>query len=183
MAELSTIARPYAEALFAAVKGGASGAASADAWVALLNEMAALMRHPKVAEVVADPKLDGEQVFGLLTGLMKSKLPAEGANFLRMLIDNDRLSTLPEIARQFRELKNGAEGVADCVIESAFALSDAQVNELVATLTKKFGLKLKPEVRVDASLIGGVRVVVGDHVLDTSVRTRLAQMQAALMAA
>jgi F-type H+-transporting ATPase subunit delta len=179
MAELSTIARPYAEALFDAAK--ASG--SLDAWVGLADELAALARHPKVAEVVADPKLGESQVFDLLTGLMKSKLPAEGANFLRMLIENDRLAALPEIARQFRALKNAAEGVADCLIESALPISDAQVNDLLAALAKKFGLKLKPEVRVDAGLIGGVRVTVGDHVLDTSVRTRLAQMQAALTAA
>jgi F-type H+-transporting ATPase subunit delta len=174
MAELSTIARPYAEALFAAAKAGGG----LDPWVAVVDEMAALAGHPKVAEVVADPKLTGEQVFGLLSGMMKTRLPAEGANFLRMLIDNDRLAALPQIARQFRALKNEAEGVADCVIESAFALSDAQVADLVAALSKKFGLKLKPEVRVDASLIGGVRVIVGDHVLDTSVKT-----QAALTAA
>ncbi len=97
-------------------------------------------------------------------------------------MENDRLAALPEIARQFRVLKNESEGVADCLIESAFPMSDAQVAELLAALSKKFGLKLKPEVRVDAGLIGGVRVTVGDHVLDTSVKTRLAQMQAALTA-
>jgi F-type H+-transporting ATPase subunit delta len=179
MAELSTIARPYAEALFAAAKS----AGSLDACLTAVDELAALLRHPKVAEVVSDPKLGDTQVFDLLTGLAKTRLPAEGANFLRMLIDNDRLAALPEIARQFRVLKNQSEGVADCLIESAFPMSEAQVGDLLAVLSKKFALKLKPEVRVDASLIGGVRVTVGDHVLDTSVKTRLAQMQAALTAA
>lgn len=183
MAELSTIARPYAEALFAAAK--ASGAQ--DAWVAAADELAALAKHPQVADVVADPKLDAAQVFDLLTGLLKSKLPGglhnEGANFLKMLIENDRLAALPEIARQFRVLKNESEGVADCLIESAFPMSEAQVSDLLAALSRKFGLKLKPEVRVDAGLIGGVRVTVGDHVLDTSVKTQLGQMQAALTAA
>ena len=79
-------------------------------------------------------------------------------------------------------LKNEAEGVADCLIETAFAMSDVQVDELIGLLTKKFGLRLKPEVKVDAALIGGVRVTVGDHVLDTSVKTQLARMQAALTA-
>lgn len=183
MAELSTIARPYAEALFAAAKSGGT----LDAWVAVTDELAALVRHPQVAEVVADPKLGDGQVLDLLTGLLKSKLPEgannAGKNFLQMLVENDRLAALPEIARQFRQLKNESEGVADCLIESAFPMSDAQVSDLLAALSKKFGLKLKPEVRVDAALIGGVRVTVGDHVLDTSVKTRLAQMQAALTAA
>jgi F-type H+-transporting ATPase subunit delta len=179
MAELSTIARPYAEALFNAAQAGGS----LETWLVATDELAMLARHPQVAEVVSDPKLGDRQVFDLLTGLMKSQLPAEGKNFLQMLIDNDRLVALPEIARQFRVLKNQSEGVADCLIESAFPMNDAQVSELLSALAKKFALKLKPEVRVDASLIGGVRVTVGDHVLDTSVKTRLAQMQAALTAA
>jgi F-type H+-transporting ATPase subunit delta len=179
MAELSTIARPYAEALFAAAKSSGS----LESWVAVADELAAVARHPQVAAVVADPKLGNAQVLDLLTGLMKSKLPAEGRNFLQMLVDNDRLAALPEIARQFRILKNESEGVADCLIESAFPMSEAQVSDLLSALSIKFGLKLKPEVRVDAGLIGGVRVTVGDHVLDTSVKTRLGQMQAALTAA
>jgi F-type H+-transporting ATPase subunit delta len=179
MAELSTIARPYAEALFTAAKAGGS----LDAWVVAAGELAALARHPQVAEVISDPKLGERQVFDLLTGLMKSTLPADGSNFLKLLIENDRLAALPEIARQFRILKNQSEGVADCLIESAFPMNESQVADLLAALSKKFALKLKPEVRVDAGLIGGVRVTVGDHVLDTSVKTRLAQMQAALTAA
>lgn len=179
MAELSTIARPYAEALFSAAKA----AGSLEAWVAVADELAGLVRHPRVAEVVADPKLGSTQVIDLLAGLMQSKLPAEGRNFLQMVVENDRLAALPDIARQFRMLKNESEGVADCLIESAFPMNEAQVSDLLAALSKKFGLKLKPEVRVDAGLIGGVRVTVGDHVLDTSVKTRLGQMQAALTAA
>jgi F-type H+-transporting ATPase subunit delta len=179
MAELSTIARPYAEALFAAARA----AGTQDAWLAAADELGALVRHPQVAEVVADPKLGQPQVIDLLAGMLKSPLPQNGRHFLQTLVENDRLAALPEIARQFRVLKNESEGVADCLIESAFPMSDAQVAELLAALSKKFGLKLKPEVRVDAGLIGGVRVTVGDHVLDTSVKTRLAQMQAALTAA
>jgi F-type H+-transporting ATPase subunit delta len=179
MAELSTIARPYAEALFEAARA----AGELDAWLAPLDELAALMRHPHVTQVVGDPKLDARSTVDLLAGLLSSPLPADGRNFLATMLDNDRLAALPEVAAQFRALKNTTEGVADCVIDSAFALSEAQVAELVEQLSRTFGLRLKPTVNVDASLIGGVRVTVGDHVLDTSVRTRLAQMQAALTAA
>jgi len=179
MAELSTIARPYAEALFAAAK---SGKGDLDAWQAALADLGALMSNADVAEVVGDPKLDEAQVQTLLTGMLKSPLPADGVNFLKLLIENQRLAVLPEVAVQFRQLKNTAEGVADCLIESAFPLSDAQVAELVTGLSAKFGRKLKPEVRVNPELIGGVRATVGDQVLDSSVRSRLNDMQAALTA-
>ena len=178
MAELSTIARPYTEALFATARGKGQ----LDAWVAPLDELAALMRHPQVQQIAGDPKLRAHALVELLAGLMRAPLPAEGRNFLIALIDNDRLAALPEVATQFRALKNQAEGVAECSIDSAFPLTDGQVAELIGQLSKKFGLKLKPTVNVDASLIGGVRVTVGDRVLDSSVRARLDAMQARLTA-
>jgi F-type H+-transporting ATPase subunit delta len=92
------------------------------------------------------------------------------------------LAVLSEVAKQFRQRKNAAEGAADCLIESAFPLADGQLDELLWGLSRKFGLKLKPEVKVDPELIGGVRVTVGDHVLDGTVKARLAEMQAALTA-
>lgn len=101
---------------------------------------------------------------------------------MTLLVENDRLLLLPEIASQFLWLKNRHEGTADAEIASAFALTDAQVADLVAGLEKKFGVKIKPTVRVDASLIGGVRVAVGDQVLDTSVRAQLDRMRDALVA-
>jgi F-type H+-transporting ATPase subunit delta len=179
MAELSTVARPYAEALFSVAQGSDK---DLDGWLAAVEELSRLMSHPQVAEVMSDPNLDHEQVFGLLTSMMKSPLPAAGANFLKLLIENQRLAVLPEVAAQFRQLKNRAEGVADCLIETAFPLSDVQVTELVGSMSKKFGQKLKPEVRVNPDLIGGVRATVGDQVLDGSVRTRLTDMQTALTA-
>jgi F-type H+-transporting ATPase subunit delta len=140
------------------------------------------MQHAEVAEVVADPNLDHAQIYGLLSGMLKSPLPEAGGNFLKLLIENQRLAVMPEVAAQFRRLKNEAEGVADCLIETAFPLNDAQTGDLVATLAAKFGRKLKPEVRINADLIGGVRATVGDRVLDGSVRARLTEMQTALTA-
>lgn len=179
MAELSTIARPYAEALFAVAQGSGE---TLDGWLAALGDLAALMSNPQVAEVVADPNLDHAQVYGLLSGMMRAPLPALGGNFLKLLIDNQRLAVLPEVAAQFGRLKNRAEGVADCLIESAFPLSEAQVGDLLGALAKRFGQRLKPQVRVNPALIGGVRVTVGDQVLDSSVRARLTDMQTALTA-
>lgn len=183
MAELSTIARPYAEALFAAASADQSAAGNLDRWVTIVEQLGSVARHPQVAEVVSDPKLSSEQIYALVTGLLPEQLPPAAENFLRLVIDNGRLTALPEVARQFRALKNKAEGKADCLIESALPLDDEQVHGLVWGLSKKFGLKLIPQVKVDPELIGGVRVSVGDNVLDDTIKGRLAQMKAALTAA
>jgi F-type H+-transporting ATPase subunit delta len=179
MAELATIARPYAEALFRVAEGGDVGA-----WSTLVQELAQVARLPEVLSIAASPKVSREQVADLLLAAVKSpvKDSRQAKNFVQMLIDNHRLSLLPEIATQFEELKNAREGAADALIVSAFPLEGEQLNELVASLERKFKRKLKPSVEVDASLIGGVRVTVGDEVLDTSVRARLASMQTALTA-
>lgn len=99
-----------------------------------------------------------------------------------MVLENGRLDVLPEVAAQFRSLVNSKSGSSDAVVYSAFPIEDAALAELGATLQKRFGRKLNLTVKLDESLIGGVRVVVGDEVLDTSVKARLEQMKAALTA-
>jgi F-type H+-transporting ATPase subunit delta len=182
MAELSTIARPYAEALFAAASSDKSAAGILDQWLTVVAEMAAVAEHAEVAQVVGDPNLGAARVYELVRGLIKSPLPSAAENFLKLVVDNGRLAALPEVARQFRAMKNAAEGQADCLIESALPLSDEQVKNLLNSLSRKFGLTLIPEVKVDSELIGGVRVSVGDHVLDDTIKARLAKMHAALTA-
>jgi len=177
MAEISTLARPYAEALFQVARTENLGA-----WSELVDEFAQVAGNPDVQAAIADPKLGDEQIYGLFTGVLRAALPAEGQNFIRTLITNNRLVLLPEIAQQFAQLKNAQDGVADADIVSAFPMADGQVAELVAALERKFKIRLRAKVTVDASLIGGVRVTVGDEVLDSTVRTRLEQMRVALTA-
>jgi F-type H+-transporting ATPase subunit delta len=179
MAELATIARPYAEALF-----GVAEAGDIAAWSTLVQELAQVARLPEVLSIASSPKVSRAQVSELLLAAVKSPLKdnAQAKNLVQMLVDNHRLQLLPEIAVQFEELKNTREGAADVLIVSAFPLEGAQLNDLVASLERKFKRKLKPTVEIDSSLIGGVRVTVGDEVLDTSVRARLASMQTALTA-
>jgi F-type H+-transporting ATPase subunit delta len=179
MAELSTIARPYAEAAFRTAKE----AKALPAWNDLLAEMAAVADRPEMRALILDPKITGDQLYGVFAGVLKSPIDQKGQNFLRLLIENSRVDALPEVASQFAVLKNAEEGSADAEITSAFPLSDAQVGELIAGLTRKFNKTLKPHVAVDQSLIGGVRVVVGDHVFDTSVKAQLERMKTALTAA
>jgi len=187
MAELSTIARPYAEALFAAARAGkdgktVAGAGLAAQWAPAVDAIAALVADPAAAASLSNPALSDARRFELIGAVARLSLPAPVAELLRLVLENGRLAAFPEVAAQFHALRNAAEGSADCIIESAFAMSDTEVAGLVAALAKKFPLKLKPEVRLNPSLIGGVRVTVGDRVLDSSVRARLDAMQARLTA-
>ena len=177
MAEIATVARPYAEALFRVAKAG-----NLSAWSGLVDELAQVGAHADVKALSLNPNVTGKQMADIILSLLKSPVTDEAKNFINMLIENGRVALLPEIGEQFHALKNAQEGAADADITSAFEMNDAQVKELVAVLEKKFGRKVNPLVHVDASLIGGVRVIVGDEVLDTSVRAKLQQMHVALAA-
>jgi len=177
MVELATTARPYAEAAFdVALKTGM------DQWSEWLSAWAAVAGHPDIGLLANDPKLSDGQVLDAFVALTKTPDIAEARNFLRALTENGRLLALPEIERQFKELRNAREGVADAHIESAFPMGDSEVAALVPALETRFKRKLKPQVTVNADLIGGVRVTVGDQCLDTSVRGRLEAMKAAIVA-
>ena len=176
MAELATIARPYAQALFDASAGKLDETAQ---WV---GQLAAVAGNAELLQVADSPRVHGSQLFELIAGLLPAALPEAGKNFLRLVLDNGRLAALPEIASQFESLKNAATGAADAVIYSAFPMEGAELADLMALLEKRFGTKLQPTVVVDQELIGGVRVVVGDEVLDTSVKARIEQMKQALTA-
>jgi F-type H+-transporting ATPase subunit delta len=177
MAELATVARPYAEALFRVAKQG-----NVAAWSEVVSELSQLGMNADVQAYAANPKAAAADVAATLVSMLKSPATAEVTNLVTMLVQNDRVALLPEIGAQFEVLKNADAGAADASIVSAFEISPQQVAGLVASLEKKFGRKLNPTVSVDSSLIGGVRVVVGDEVLDTSVRAKLQQLNVALAA-
>lgn len=183
MAELSTIARPYAEGLMAALQDHQASPEKLTLALDLVVALANAVADPQVTLVANDPKVTQEQLMSLFGGVVDFHQLDEVRGLLEVVIENGRLEALPEIARQFRILKNEAEGVADALIETAFPMTDAEVTDLVNALSKKFpNVKLRPNVVVDQSLIGGVRVHVGDKVLDTSVRQRLEQMKTTLIA-
>ena len=176
MAELATIARPYAEALF---KTAGADLGGASAW---LDELAAIASNEQLQQFADNPGVTSAQTFDVISGVAKTQLPEAARNFLRAVIDNGRISVLPEIASQFRALKNARSGSSDAVVYSAFPLDAAALADLAATLEKRFDRKLNVTVELEPALIGGVRVVVGDEVLDTSVKARLEQMKVALIA-
>ncbi len=176
MAELATIARPYAEALFQSTKSDLNAAL---VWV---EELAAIAGDAGLQQFAGNPRATTNQVFDLVAGVAKTALPDQAKNFLRAVIENGRLDVLPEIAVQFRALKNAQGGSSDAVVYSAFPIDGAALADVSATLEKRFGRKLNVKVALDADLIGGIRVVVGDEVLGPSVKARLEQMKVALTA-
>ncbi len=176
MAELSTVARPYAEAAFKL----AQESGSVPAWSDLIAGLGSIAADPQVASRLGDPGLQPAKLAEFFGSLVPGGLTAEAKNFVLMLAENGRVELLPEIAAQFHSLRNAAEGKADLLIESAFPLEGAELSGLVASLEKKFARKLNYSVVIVPELIGGVRVTVGDEVLDASVRGRLAQMATAL---
>jgi F-type H+-transporting ATPase subunit delta len=180
MAEIATIARPYAEALYQASEADAKSDLSATTvW---LDELAAIAGDEQMQQFAGNPKMTDEQVLGLIKSIAKAKLPPAAENFLQAVVANGRLKALPEIALQFQQLKNKHGGRFDGLVQSAFAIDAAALQGLSVSLEKRFGRKLNLSVEVLPELIGGIRVVVGDEVLDTSVRARLQQMKAALTA-
>lgn len=177
MAEVATVARPYAEAAFdvAAAKGDLAD------WSAALARLAGVAANGDAARLIRDPKVSSAQ----LVEVFAAAVPAAGAsgplrNFISTLADNERLVLLPVIAQQFEQLRADREGYAEADVASAFPLGDGELAKVVASLERRFKRKIKPTVRVDQSLIGGVMIRVGDEVIDSSVRGRLAQMSAAL---
>jgi F-type H+-transporting ATPase subunit delta len=177
MAELATIARPYAEALFKA-----DGVGDLPVLAEQVQALADVAGNPQLRQFADNPKVSAGQVFDLITSINKSPVSDAAKNLLRAVIDNGRLSALPAIAEQFHTLVNARSGVADATVYSAFEIASAQLAEVMAALEKRFKCKLNPTVILAPELIGGIRVVVGDEVLDTSVKARLEQMKMALTA-
>ncbi|UDG82696.1 F0F1 ATP synthase subunit delta [Candidatus Vallotia lariciata] len=178
MTELVTIARLYAKALLDIAS------TNRVSWITLVQELSQIVYFPEVLSVVSNPKMKCQQIVDLLLSELKSPLKSVPAarNFVQMLVENHRVRLLPEIATQFSALDNTEEGLTNVTIESAFSLDGDKLSKLVVALERKFQRKLKPILKLNPALIGGVRVTVGDEVLDTSVRARIADMQAALIA-
>jgi F-type H+-transporting ATPase subunit delta len=177
MAEIATIARPYAEALLKAAAGQDLGALASQ-----VQALADVAGDAQLRQFADHPKVTPQQVMELMTSVVRTPLVAAAKNLLATVIDNGRLAALPEIAAQFHALVNARSGVSDALVESAFAIDAAKLADVVATLEKRFARKLNATVVVKPELIGGIRVTVGDEVLDTSVAARLEQMKVALTA-
>ena len=176
MSELSTLARPYAEAVFRLAQDEKDLAG----WSSRLQSLALIVSDAQVARLIADPAVAADRVAGLIVEVAGGDLGERGSNFVKVLAENDRLSLLPEIGVQFETLKADAEGTLEATITSAQELTQAQIDELVAGLKAKFNRAVTVQVAVDPELIGGAVVAIGDQVIDGSVKGRLQRMAFAL---
>ena len=178
MAEPSTIARPYAEAAFRLAEAQGKLAE----WSAALANVAAVAADARVRAAIGDPNFPAAKVAGLFIAILAGKLTGEAENFVRVLAENGRLDVLTEIRSQYEALKNRSEGTVEAEVYTAFEMDPAQVADLVSRLETKTGRKVKARVNLDKSLIGGVKVVIGDQVIDGSVRAQLGALENALKA-
>ncbi|MCX7627284.1 MAG: F0F1 ATP synthase subunit delta [Methylophilaceae bacterium] len=172
MAEPVTIARPYAAAIYrlAKVKGALAH------WSEMLALIKAIAEDAQMCALDDDPRVTRAQVEKVFLDVAGDRLDAAGVNLVRLLLENRRLCLVPEIARLFEEMRAQDEGVAEAQIIAATALTDDQIKMIVARLESRFKQKIVAKVDVDPEIIGGVKVIVGDTVIDASVRGRLQEM-------
>ena len=176
MAELATIARPYAEAAFAIAKQHGELAK----WSEMLSLIVDVYRDPQFQATIAGPTVTRADVERLMLAVCGERIDGHARNFIQLLVQNGRLSALAETRKLYEQLKSRDEGVVEANIESAYPLEDRQLEQIVNMLAKRYNKKISPTVGVDSELIGGIKVQVGDKVWDASVRGRLQEMAAAL---
>lgn len=176
MSQALTVARPYAQAAFEE----AEKQSALKTWSELLTRLSDIVQMPEVAALISNPKVSKAQLTGLMESLVGTSASIEQLNFTRILVDNQRLVVLTEIASMYEALKSEAEQTVNVVVESAFELTEAQQNKIAEAMKKRLGRKIKLTCGVRNELLGGVIIRAGDKVLDGSALTRLGEMANAL---
>lgn len=178
MAEISTIARPYA---VAAYKLGREQKALAK-WSEMLGFAAAVANDPQIKAYIQDPKVVSTELLATFLKVCGDKLNEQGQNLVRVLVEYGRLAILPEIHAAFEALKAQDEGTLDAQIVAAAKISAAETKDLVKRLETKFGKKIEASVSVDPEIIGGIKIIVGDTVIDASIKGQLQNLAYTLTA-
>lgn len=178
MAELATLARPYAEAVFELAKEAEGGFSR---WSDALNFLGAVMQDAEVAAICANPRVEKEAQTALLLDIADGQnLDSAMVNLVKLLAENGKLTLIPELASQFDELKAKHEGYISVELISTYPVNEEQSQSVVSALKQRFGKEIELEVSLDESLLGGWVIRAGDQVLDLSVRGRLQQLAADL---
>jgi len=174
--ELNTLARPYAAAIFMI----AQESNKLVLWSEMLSFLATIVEDPEGAALIANPSLSRAQTEQLMLEIAGGRITDEGQNLLRLLVYNSRLQVLPQIAELYEAHKNAAQGTIDVRIISAFELKPAEEKNLAEALRKRLGKEIEISNETDDSLIGGVKIYAGDHVIDGSIRSQLERLSTEL---
>ena len=172
MAEVSTIVRPYAVAAFKLARERNALAH----WSEMLGFAAAVAADSRIQVYIENPDTTSAELEKTFLAVVGDKLDEAGKNLIKLLVEYGRLGLMPEVAAAFEELKAEAEGVLEAEITAATNPTDAEVKALVKRLESKFGKKIEAKVKVDPEIIGGVKIIVGDTVIDASVRGQLQEL-------
>ena len=176
MADTTTLARPYAEAVFHL----AWDSDKLDHWSAMLSLLAAVAADPRFAQLAANPRVERERLQQLVLEICGDRLDEQGVNFVRLLLANHRFQLLPEIAELVEALKAEAEKRVEVELVSAFPIDSAEVERITLTLKKNLKSEVEVTLQVDPSLLGGARLRIGDRVIDGSVHGRLRDLSSYL---
>ncbi|OTG96482.1 F0F1 ATP synthase subunit delta [Acinetobacter sp. ANC 3832] len=178
MAELLTLARPYAKAAFAY----ATEQNATDDWSNALQVLSAAVQDEAFSAYLNRPELTPVEQVGVFAKILGEQPSAAVSNFLTLLADNGRLALLPEIEAEYEQLKSQNNNTVDVIIESAFPLDSVQEQKLAHALEKRFNSSVKVTVEVNPALIAGVVIRAGDQVIDDSALSKLEKMRTRLLA-
>lgn len=176
MAESSTVARPYAQAIFELAQEDDAF----QRWSDILEMLVSIVRDPTLLALIHSPRVNDEELAALIVDIAGEHLDASGANVVRLLAANDRLPLLPKIAALYERLRAEAQGVVDAELVAAVPVSDAQRERVREALERRFGASVNLQCRTDEALMGGALVRAGDWVIDGSVRAQLRKLAGAL---
>jgi len=176
MAEASTIARPYAQAVFDL----ATDSKKLSEWSEQLGSLSSIVNDNQISGLITNPSVESTQLVELIVSIAKDNLDQEGKNFVKVLAENDRLIVISEIAKIFDELKDEAEKTIQAEVVTAFTLKDDQKASLQAALKKRLGCEVEISSRVDKDLLGGAIIRAGDMIIDGSVTAQLDRLTSEL---
>lgn len=176
MAENSTIARPYAEAVFSLAESQGKLAE----WSEMLQLITTVSSNDALSDLVGNPRVGQEKLVDLIVSVCGDSLDEHGQNLIKILVENGRLAVLPEISQHFETYKAEAEKTVQAEMVSAFPVSDKQKARVAEALKNRLGRDVKIECRIDETLIGGAIIRANDMVIDGSVSGKLEKLANAL---
>lgn len=177
MLEKTTIARPYAQAAFEF----ASEAGELDQWSGMFKLLADIVSDPKMQQLLHDPKVSDEQLEDIIISIGGDRFSDSVRNFIRILVQSERLQYAANMARLFEDMVAEAKGRLDVEVVSAYELEDGQQEKISSAMAKHYGKKIGISSRVDDTLIGGAVIRAGDSVINASIRGRLNELRNKLM--